>query len=463
MRFFRKGSAGAAVADSEASDDPDSDGSPVDDVDRTFLKCTTSDREICHLKFCCAPWICCLTCCGITCLLLAIAIGGLAYAGWSLVSLEKNRMNCHDPNMTPLEFPRNNGCLCRTGYKTDAELKKCLSPCTSLDFVLGWEKQAKALGYKLVFFPSRTGPKGEKPVNISAWWLPPAPRLGVAPKDQPRIVALHGLASNNNHCGVQATCFLLRSMGYGCLTPSVRDFGLSGKSDHPSILTWAYDYHMDLLGAWDYAVKDPDGIMGGASTPAKVGIAGFSKGALGAALAFGMDRQVPGAWLDSAPFSGLDFMIHSVIQQYAGFLTPPIAGTVNFWAKTLGGGLVDYYDAWKVLENCSGPARHVAVSQGWFDDNVPVYEGDKAMELFNGLPHCYKAIEYTPPEYCNGQKHHQEMWEFPDDTREVMCNFWTETFGQTTDYCALASLPKYQLWDPPKSLPPGTPPLKVNV
>lgn len=55
------------------------------------------------------------------------------------------------------------------------------------------------------------------------------------------------------------------------------------------------------------------------------------------------------------------------------------------------------------------------------------------------------------------------LLELSQSDREVMCNFWTETFGQTTDYCALASLPKYQLWDPPKSLPPGTPPLKVNV
>ena len=23
------------------------------------------------------------------------------------------------------------------------------------------------------------------------------------------------------------------------------------------------DYHLDLLGAWDYAVEDPDGVLGG--------------------------------------------------------------------------------------------------------------------------------------------------------------------------------------------------------
>ena len=53
-------------------------------------------------------------------------------------------------------------------------------------------------GFKLVYFPSREGPNGEPPVNISAWWLPAASRPG---DSSPRIVALHGLASNNNHCG----------------------------------------------------------------------------------------------------------------------------------------------------------------------------------------------------------------------------------------------------------------------
>jgi len=52
----------------------------------------------------------------------------------------------------------------------------------------------------MVYFPSRPGPHGEPAVNISAWWLP-APE-GKAPR--PRIVAMHGLASNNNHCGASA-------------------------------------------------------------------------------------------------------------------------------------------------------------------------------------------------------------------------------------------------------------------
>ena len=52
--------------------------------------------------------------------------------------------------------------------------------------------------------------------------------------------------------GVQATCFLLREMGFSCLAPSARDFGLSGKSSHPNTLTWGYDPWIPLASPGIY-------------------------------------------------------------------------------------------------------------------------------------------------------------------------------------------------------------------
>ena len=49
---------------------------------------------------------------------------------------------------------------------------------------------------------------------------------------------------------MQSTCFLLREMGFSCLAPSVRDFGLSGASSHPDILTWGYDAWLKTLCAY---------------------------------------------------------------------------------------------------------------------------------------------------------------------------------------------------------------------
>lgn len=56
-----------------------------------------------------------------------------------------------------------------------------------------WEAFNKKHGFKLVFFPSRPGPNGEPPVNVSAWWMPAPSSDGKTP---PRVVALHGMASN---------------------------------------------------------------------------------------------------------------------------------------------------------------------------------------------------------------------------------------------------------------------------
>lgn len=390
---------------------------------------------------------------------MAIVFGVLIWVGYGLVALSKQRVNEQDPNILPSQFPRYHNCAgCKAGYKTDAEIESCMSPCFNLKYVHDWEKLGKEAGQKLVYLPSRIGPKGEPTVNISAWWMPPLARLGVDPRTAPRIVALHGLGANNNHCGVQPTCFLLRQSGFGCLAPSVRDYGLSGKSTHSRTLSWGYDYHLDLLGAWDYAVNDPQGTLGGALLPSQVGIMGFSKGALGTAIAFALEKAVPGAWLDSGPYCGLHGMIGYTIKPYAGPLTPLFQQPVWWGAKWFAETPLDYYKPMELLANCSGPARHVAVAQGMFDSDVPIKEGQRAITLLGGLPQCYDLTAYTPPEYCNTFTHHQEMWEFPDDMRKIMCKFWSSTFGTSEELCS-GALPDYQLWSGPKPLPVGTPSL----
>jgi len=238
----------------------------------------------------------------------------------------------------------------------------------------------------------------------------------------------------------------------------VRDYGVSGPSQHPNTLSWGYDYHLDLLGAWDYAVEDPEGILGAPLSPEKVGIMGFSKGALGAAIAFGLETRIPGAWIDSAPFSGLKGMIDHTIRPYLGRITPifvyPVWWSAKFFAETP----LDYYDGLQLLANCTPPRRQVAISQGIYDTDVPMYEGQHAISLLGGFKTCYALEVYTPPEYCNTWTHHMEMWEFPDSTRNQLCHFWGRTFRLDTSVCSV-KMPSYQFWEPPNELPPGTPPL----
>lgn len=406
-------------------------------------------------RICIGAW------CGGIFLALALYMGIMFWVGWTLVDIGHQRMNEQDPLMPPTKYPRNNNCAgCKEGHKTDAELADCAGPCYGLKFILEWERLSEEAGFKLVHFQSRKGPRGEPRVNLSAWWLPPPSDVGVDPRTAPRIVAMHGLGSNYNHCGVQATCFLLRQLGFGCLAPTVRDYGLSGKSQHPDTLSWGYDYPMDLLGAWDYAVNDLDGALGGALPSNKVGVMGFSKGALGVAIAFAMEPAIPAVWLDSGPYSGLHGMIDAVVRPYLGFATPLAAEPVWWGAKYFAQTPLDYYMPMPMLANCSRPQRGTALSQGLYDSDVPIGETSRLALLLAGLPECYSVTMYTPPEYCNTFTHHQEMWEFPDDTRKVLCEFWSRWLDLPESTCQ-RHLPSYQLWSPPGSMPGGTPPLPV--
>ncbi|CAK9034314.1 unnamed protein product [Durusdinium trenchii] len=394
--------------------------------------------------------------CGCCCLLLSLSLL-LFMVGWGLVSMTTCNQE-QDPNWTPVQFPRYNSCGgCRGGYKTDEELSECVTPCYNLTLVKSWERFNEENGFKLVYFLSRPGPGDKPPVNISAWWLPAPVKGG---KLAPRVVVMHGLASNNNHCGVQMTCFHLRSLGYSCLTPSARDFGLSGASTHPDIVTWGFDYHLDLLGAWDYAVEDPDGVLGGALPDEKVGLMGFSKGAYAAGIAMGLEPRISSAWLDSAPLHGLHGSIIGTIQPYVGRFLAPILALPVFWgAQFFSGNTVDSFDLLKLLSEQCPRQRRLMLSQSSIDNVVPIEETEFGATVLSGMLNCYLVFGYTPPEYCNGARHHQEMWEFPDDMRQELCRFWSRAFKEEERSCHLTSLPSFQIWSPYKDLPPGSPEL----
>jgi len=398
--------------------------------------------------------------CGACGLLLVAVACVLAHVGWLQVSRAANGDAWHDARVTPAQFPRYMGCgACRAGNKTDAELRACAEPCFGVPFVRAWESFAGSQPWRLVFFPSRPGPGAEGAANVSAWWLPADPSRLPPGRPAPRIVALHGLGSNNNHCGVQSACFLLRTMGFSCLTPTVRDYGLSGPSSHPTIMSWGYDYQNDLLGAWDYARRDPDGVLGGPLPASQVGIMGFSKGALAAANAFGLEPRIPAAWIDSAPYTGLYGMIDAKVRPYAGPLTPVIRDPVWWAAQHFSGLELDRYLPLNLLRNCTGPPRRVAISQGMLDMMVPIDEGNTAVDFLSGLVECYRVTPYTPPAVCDGDSHHSFMWEFPDSARRKLCSFWSAAFGRNTSVCGLEALPSFQTAVEAERLP--RPPLRT--
>merc|ERR1719502_104168 len=103
-------------------------------------------------------------------------------------------------------------------------------------------------------------------------------------------------------------------MGFDVLVNGFRDHGWSGKSEHDRT-TWGWIYPYDLLGAWDYAVNDPDGKFGGPIDPKQVAIAGISLGAMVTSTAFALDQRVHAVWLDSGPASPRD-ELHDIVHGF---------------------------------------------------------------------------------------------------------------------------------------------------
>jgi len=150
-------------------------------------------------------------------------------------------------------------------------------------------------GWALVRFPSRPTARLET-AELAAWWLPAANITA------PRVVVGHGYGRNFDASYVQYVAYFLRSIGISALVLNYRDHGLSANtSTHHSV--WGWSYPDDMLGAWDYAVHDPDGLLGGPLEPGQVGLLGFSMGGFVAATAFGLEPRVPAVWLESAAFS----------------------------------------------------------------------------------------------------------------------------------------------------------------
>jgi len=157
-------------------------------------------------------------------------------------------------------------------------------------------------GGRKVSYKSRNG-KGEdgkalEQVTLSGWWMP-APNHN---KDTPRIVVQHGFTSNSNKFRQQFLAWQLRKMGFSVLVNNFRDHCYSDRSKAHTV-EWGHAYPYDLLGAWDYAKADSDGVMGGSLPSEKVGIMGISMGAFTTANAFGIDGDVPAVWIDGPPRS----------------------------------------------------------------------------------------------------------------------------------------------------------------
>lgn len=330
-----------------------------------------------------------------------------------------------------------NGSPLNLGYKSDAAIES--QSCYSLKQVTDMEAYNNVSGYKHVNMYSRPDPQGlAATVRLGAWAMKTKDaRQGTTP---PRIVVQHGIGSCENNRYVQYAAWFLRSMGFDVLAPSLRCHG-SSECDGNEHTTWGWIYPYDLLGAFDYAVNDPDGYFGGPIDPAKVGILGVSMGAFITSTAFALEPTVGAAWIDSGPSSpkgALRAQFPSWLQWFA------MPGA--WWGGNYNAGVdLDRYVPKKAIP-CynSTRMRPVAIAGSSADTFVPVAEDVEVAELFASYKECYVVSDlWLPSDKCGGSDHVQEMYLSPDLWRAHVCGFFTKSFNLPCRYCKLEELPWY--------------------
>jgi len=278
---------------------------------------------------------------------------------------------------------------------------------------------------------------------LTGWWLP-APTGGAT---APRIVLQHGFQENSNHYRQMYAAYMLRSLGFSVLMNNFRDHGYSASSSQ-QIAMWGDDsYTCDLLGAWDYAKNDPDGVLGGSLPASQVGLMGFSLGAFTTANAFGKEGEIPAAWIDGSffrPDSVFQFGAQQALDGMGiGFLGGLFLDGV--WSD-----LKDQAADQGVLWNQNLPEKNLPLGP---DTQRPTYlvantddttipnagpDSDFAQLLatFEALPSKYDVEgTFVTSGMCQGIDHVIDHLRAFDEYSSRACNFWRPVFGLSANTC----------------------------
>lgn len=157
--------------------------------------------------------------------------------------------------------------------------------------------------------------------------------------------------------------------------PNLRDHGASQDTEHAGI-GWGYEYFIDVSTAWRYAVEDPDGDLGGSMDPSKVGIMGLSMGGFASATAFGLLKDAPGLWLDSAVFRPKEVLQYQMKQAVGSFIAWFSIEPAWIWANYLSGVELDLQlPEHTLLETMD--SRPVYIVHAQDDGIVPVSQAKK--------------------------------------------------------------------------------------
>uniref|UniRef100_A0A6U9HVE3 Peptidase S9 prolyl oligopeptidase catalytic domain-containing protein n=1 Tax=Zooxanthella nutricula TaxID=1333877 RepID=A0A6U9HVE3_9DINO len=396
-------------------------------------RCPTSTRgrTLCGVGVCCALF-------AVFMLLLAVGLGTIG--GGAITTLAAGVREDAGPGRTPVNgirktwLPGEEGCN-YLGNKTDQEIDACGNGCYDATFISQVDAFYASSGFKSVNMSSRAGPAGQAVVELQAWYIPPAAGTASGDGPAPRVVVCHGTNQNNQKFEALIAGVLLSSAGFGVLMPSLRDHGASGSSDH-GLFSWGWDYPYDVLGAWDYAKDDPEGVMGGTVQPDKVGLMGFSMGGFTVVNAFGMEKRVPAVWADAPVFSVKDIILLEM-RKVIGPLA--LYGSQFAWAFANQKVELHYNHPAKVLPGDAN-GRKVYLVHNPSDKTVPTSQHDKMVEALSADTTPTLTGTWVKDSVCNNDTHRILHLQFPSEYRERLCLFWTEVFGQSQARCTNGSM-----------------------
>eukprot|EP00440_Ansanella_granifera_P074606 gb/GFBE01080965.1/.p1 GENE.gb/GFBE01080965.1/~~gb/GFBE01080965.1/.p1 ORF type:complete len:443 (+),score=110.43 gb/GFBE01080965.1/:1-1329(+) len=318
----------------------------------------------------------------------------------------------------------------------------CGGSCYDAGFMEKMQKFNEKYPSKRVTYPSRKA-DGIETVTLGGWWLSGDHSQLPENATAPRIVVQHGFTSNSNMFRTQSFAYTLRTLGYDVLVNNFRDHCYSENST-AHIYEWGHAYPMDLLGAWDYAVNDADGKLGGKVDAAQVGLLGFSKGGFITNNAFGLEGRVPAAWVDAPPFTPQIVFAHGLKKTLSGmgigFMTNIILPQV--WSNVMSAAAESGVDLEKHLPEDSlalGPdtQRPIYTVHNKLDNTVPFSEGEKLLEFLKTMPEKYSVVgSYVTDELCVDMDHCTDQLLHFEEYKARLCKFWSAVFKVQSSSCS---------------------------
>lgn len=276
---------------------------------------------------------------------------------------------------------------------------------------------------EMVSFLSRGGESGQYTVRLYAWWMPAEdPKAEI-------IVLTHGMSGSNIAVRVLLPAFLLQKLGYAVLLPDLRDHGLSSKSDKPDKESWGAEYHLDVLGAWDWAVKRK---AGGDSK--KVGLMGNSMGGFVSAIAAGLESRVPALFLDGAVYDPYTDLVNDCgvggLPSFLPFLLQAVTWPGWWLAEKIVGIPLRHQLPEKTI-----PTRTSKLQVGMVygkEDLLVAGAKRRYTDLFANNPDAAeRTVTYWPEGSCNGNAHVLTSIQYPDEYQKKLDSFWSCAFKGT--------------------------------